>query len=477
MKQSGEISTENGTSTKLGKFQIFGVATAVLGFFLVQILPIPGLTPMAARMLAIFIVAISLWVTEAISLVATAVMVIMLEVFMISSWAILPLEGLTEPAKATSYFAALADPVIILFLGGFMIAQGAEKYGLDKALSAILLRPFLGSARKTLLGLMIITAFLSMWMSNTATTATMFAVLAPVLHGLPKGRSRTGFALAIPVAANVGGIGTPVGTPPNAIAIGALANQGIHVSFAAWMAMAVPLMLVILGIAWVFLAWRYVPKGVKFDIALDAKFDTSRPAIVFYCICGLTIFLWCTEALHGINSNAVGFIPVVFTIVTKVMDEADIKTLDWPTLWLVSGGIALGKGVGNTGLDAYLIGSIPWNALSSVLLLAVLALVGFAMSNVMSHSASANLLVPLGIGLAATLSSANNMEVYIASILALGCSLGMCLPISTPPNAIAYSTREVPTKHMAITGLVVGLSGVILLASLCPTYWALLGVS
>lgn len=455
-----------------------GIILAIIGFFGCYFLPIPGLEPMSQRMLAIFVMAICLWVTEALPLSATGVLVILLEVLLISDHAIVAVPS--DAAKYSVFFATLADPVIVLFLGGFMLADAAAKFKLDRALAAVLLKPFLGNPRLTLMGIMLITAVLSMFMSNTATTATMFAVMMPVLAGLPKGRSRTGLALSIPVAANVGGMGTPVGTPPNAIALGALAQQGIAVTFLDWMIMAVPLMLAVLVVSWLFLAFYFIPKDVKIQVDTDAKFDTSSPAITFYVVAAITVGLWMTEFLHGISANVVGFVPVVILMVTQVMTGEDMKKLDWPVLWLVAGGIALGKGVGVSGLDKWLIGSIDWNSMSSLVLIFSLAALGFAMSNVISHSASANLLIPLGIGLAMGLAEGaeggSAVMITVAVVLALGCSLGMSLPISTPPNAIAYSTKEIPTKDMAITGLVVGITGVLLLAFVCPWYWNLVGM-
>lgn len=432
---------------------------------------IPGLDPVGTRMFGIFIAAILLWVTEAVPLAATAVLIIFLEVLLISNQAILPV---TEDApKATTFFGALSNPVIILFLGGFMLADGAAKYKLDRALSAVLLRPFLGNPRMTVMGIMLITAVMSMFMSNTATTATMFAIMMPVIAALPEGRARAGIALSIPVAANVGGMGTPVGTPPNAIAIGALESAGIHVSFAQWMGAALPMTLITLLVSWLFIAWRYVPADEKFDINTTATFAKDRNAIIFYTVAAATILLWMTESFHGVSSNTVGFLPVVALMVTGVMTGDDVKKLDWPVLWLVSGGIALGKGVGETKLDKFLLGSVSWEAIPGALLLLVLALVGFGVSNVISHSASANLLIPMGIGLATAVATS---EAQIAVVLALGCSLGMILPISTPPNAIAYATGTTPTKEMAITGVVVGVTGVALLAILAPLTWPLLGL-
>jgi sodium-dependent dicarboxylate transporter 2/3/5 len=301
----------------------------------------------------------------------------------------------------------------------------------------------------------------------------MFAVFMPVLSQLPKGKSRTGLALSIPVAANVGGIGTPVGTPPNAIALGALQASGVHITFVSWMAIAVPLMLIVLAISWVWLAFSYMPSDLKIELDLSAKFETGRNAIIFYIVGGITIALWMTEPLHGISSNTVGFVPVVLLMVTQVMTGEDLKNLDWPVLWLVAGGIALGIGVGSTGLDEWIIGSIDWAAVPVALLLLVIAGVGFLMSNVISHSAAANLLIPLGMGLGASVSAT---PAEIAVVMALGCSLGMCLPISTPPNAIAYSTGEISTPNMIKTGLVVGVSGTLLLAFVMPLFWGITGL-
>ena len=310
-------------------------------------------------------------------------------------------------------------------------------------------------------------------MSNTATTATMFAVMMPVIMALPEGKARTGIALSIPVAANVGGMGTPVGTPPNAIALGALENAGVKVTFFQWMLAAVPLMLVLLALSWVFIAWRYIPSDAQFNIDTSARFEKSKNAIIFYVVAGVTILLWMTESLHHISSNVVGFLPVVVLLMTKVMSGDDLRALDWPVLWLVAGGIALGSGVAATGLDKWMLGSIQWASIPGALLILVLALVGWVTSNVISHSASANLLVPMGMGLAATVSTS---AAEIAIVIALGCSLGMCLPISTPPNAIAYSTGTTPTKEMAIVGIVVGVIGIVLLSFVAPLTWGAIGV-
>jgi solute carrier family 13 (sodium-dependent dicarboxylate transporter), member 2/3/5 len=448
-----------------------GLIVGAVAFATPLVFDVAGLDPAGSRMLAIFLLAIVLWVTEAIPLVATAVLVILLEVLLISDQAIVALD--TEVPAAADYFATLADPVIVLFLGGFLIAHGAGKYGLDRNLAGVLLRPFAGDARRAVLGLMVITALLSMFVSNTATTATMFAVVLPILVALPAGPARTGLALSIPIAANVGGIGTPVGSPPNAIALGALQAQGEGVSFVGWMALAVPLVVVVLLFAWWFLTRRYVPADTPMELDLSAEFDRSPAAVTFYVVAGATIALWLTEPLHGIPSSTVGFVPVVALLATQVMGGDDIQALQWPVLWLVAGGIALGAGIGATGLDGWLIGLVAWDRLPLTLLIGLLVIVGLGLSTAISNSATANLLVPLALSLAVGLPID---ATAIGVIVAIACSLAMALPISTPPNALAYATGEVDTRAMATSGLLIGTVGAALLVLVLPRLWSGLGL-
>lgn len=456
----------------LSRKQVIGLVLAAVVFLVPLIVDVPDLDAMGERMLSIFLLAIVLWVSEAIPLVATAVLVIGLEVLLISDQAVLPV-----PEDATTYssfFAALANPVIVLFLGGFLIADGAEKFHLDKNLAAVLIKPFTGSARRTVLGLMIITAVLSMFMSNTATTATMFAVVIPVLGALPEGRPRTGLALSIPVAANVGGMGTPVGTPPNAIALGALAEAGHAVSFLDWMVMAIPLMLVILLGAWLLICAVFLPGGLTVELEMRAEWYTDRRAVMFYIIAGVTILAWMTESLHGLSANVIGFMAIVAMLVTRVMTGKDLAGLSWDVLWLVAGGIALGDGVGATGLDDWILNLFNWTSMPALAVVVLMGALGLALSNVISNSAACNLLVPLAMGLATGIGGLE--PVTIAVVLALACSLGMSLPISTPPNAIAYATGEIATGDMAKIGLIVGIAGTAVLVLVMPLLWSAMGM-
>ena len=230
-----------------------GIGLGLAGAWVVWVwaVDLNDLSAVGERMLAIFGVAVVLWVSEAIPLFATAAVIILAEILVLSDEAVLALPSGYEAPAFSSFYAALANPVLMLFLGGFFLADASAKYGLDRNLAGVLLRPFSRSPAALLGGLMLITALLSMFMSNTATTAAMVAVVLPVALAMPDG-SRLGrsLVLAIPVAANIGGMGTPVGSPPNAIALGRLADEGIRVDFVQWMALAVPIVVVVLATAW-----------------------------------------------------------------------------------------------------------------------------------------------------------------------------------------------------------------------------------
>jgi sodium-dependent dicarboxylate transporter 2/3/5 len=277
------------------------------------------------------------------------------------------------------------------------------------------------------------------------------------------------------VAANIGGIGTPVGTPPNAIALGALAKHGVAIGFTQWMVMAVPFMLVTLAVAWVVFLMLFRSPQQSIRLTMGGRFDTSRPAKIYYVTAALTLLLWFTEELHGISANIVGFVPVVVLLATGVFTGKDLQAVEWPVLWLVAGGIALGTGVGTSGLDRWMVGLVSWESLSPAVLAGAMSLAALLMGTFMSHSATTNLLVPLGIGLAT--SGVVAISPAIAAVfIAIGASLAMALPISTPPNAIAMSTGAVRTKDMAVVGVIIGTFGWFMFAVAGAWWWRLAGV-
>ena len=437
---------------------------------------IDALTVSQQRVIALFAFAALMWMFEIIPNWTTSVLLIVIALLTVSNKGI-GFFCTPEAGQLVNYkniMAAFADPVVMLFLGGFVLAIMAEKYGLDVTLARFLLAPFGTNPKMVLLGFLIVISVFSMFMSNTATAAMMLAFLAPVLSVLPKDdKGKVGLALAIPIAANIGGIGTPIGTPPNATAVKFLAEAGAEVSFVEWMGRMIPYVIIMILFAWILLQlfFPFKSKEVKLEIPKSNKEKDWRYYLVWITFIG-TIVLWATEQITKINSNVVALIPLAVLTCTGIFTKEDIKDINWSVLWLVAGGFALGTCLQETGLAKVLIESIPFGSMSVVLVLVVAGLVCYFLSNFISNSATAALLIPILIVVAegmADPSAANNAQFLAAggtkamiSFIAVCASIAMCFPISTPPNAIAASTGLVETKDMAKVGIIIGVVGFVL---------------
>jgi sodium-dependent dicarboxylate transporter 2/3/5 len=301
-------------------------------------------------------------------------------------------------------------------------------------------------------------------MSNTATTAMMLAILTPVLALYDQNdKGRVALALSVPVAANIGGIGTPIGTPPNAIALKYLTGSEA-LSFGEWMSFGVPFVVILLAFAWGLLSFLYPATTPKVTLNIKGKFIKNQKAYIVYATFAITILLWLTDFLHGMNSYIVAMIPVAVFSITGIINKEDLKKISWDVLWLVSGGIALGLAMEKSGLAKNLISSIPFENFSPLLIIGGAALLTLVMANFMSHTASANLLMPI---LAALGTSVASLAGYgglssLIIVAALAASMGMSLPISTPPNALAHGTGAVNTSEMAKVGVIIGAVGLLL---------------
>lgn len=429
-----------------------------------------ALNPLEIRVIAIFVMAALFWILQPFPIWSTSMFVIVLMIFTLSNSALMPfrVEGV-EPIKFKAIMATFADPVIMLFLGGFFLASAACKYNMDKNLARVLLKPFGKNPKWVLLGLMIITAVFSMFMSNTATAAMMLAILGPVLKLFDENdRGKAAFALAIPLGANIGGMGTPIGTPPNAIALGALQANGFNISFGQWMEFGVPYVIILMVIAWLLLLKLYPIKMKEMNLNIEGAdgFDKSPRAIIVYITFAVCVLLWVTGSkVHGLNDNVIAMIPMAVFALTGVITKKDLNEMSWDVLWLVAGGFALGLGLQQTGLAKDLINAIPFNSWSPFVLMVGCGLICLFMANFMSHTSTASLLVPIFIVVA--VSCKENLEPLggVTSLMvavAFASSLGMCLPISTPPNALAHATGYTDTRGMAVTGIVMGLGGLVL---------------
>lgn len=434
---------------------------------------IDALTVVQQRVIALFVFAALMWMFEIIPNWATSVMIIVVALLTVSD------KGLgffcnPEFGQLVSYkkiMSSFADPVVMLFLGGFVLAIMAERFGLDVTLAKSLLSIFGTKPKMVLLGFLIIISVFSMFMSNTATAAMMLAFLAPVLHKLPSDdKGKIGLALSIPVAANLGGIGTPIGTPPNATAKGYLEQAGIDVSFGDWCVHMIPYVIIMILLAWVLLLVFFPFKTEKLVLEIpanDKKKDWKSKLVWATFI--ITILLWATEQLHHISSNVVALIPLGVFTATGLFGKEEIKEINWSVLWLVAGGFALGYLLQDTGLAKVLITAIPFGSMSVILVLVVAGFVCYFLSNFISNSATAALLIPILIVVAEGMAdpAAANNAAFVAMggtqamiiFIAVCASVAMLFPISTPPNAIAASTGLVDTKDMAKIGLIIGVVG------------------
>ena len=452
------------------KYCIFLPIVLAITIFLwavpVSFFGIEELTVVQQRVIALFAFAALMWIFEIIPNWTTSLLVIVISLLTVSDKGI---GFFCDPQYGTlvgykSLMSAFADPVVMLFLGGFVLAIVAEKYGLDVTMAKALLSLFGTKPKMVLLGFLLVIAIFSMFMSNTATAAMMLAFLVPVLSKLPSDdKGKIGLALSIPVAANLGGIGTPIGTPPNATAVKFLSEAGFDVSFGEWSIRMIPYVLIMIFIAWLVLQLFFPFKSEKIvlEIPENTRKKDWRTTVVWCTFIG-TILLWATEQWTGINSNVVALIPLGVLTATGIFTKEDIKEINWSVLWLVAGGFALGTCLQGTGLAKVIINAIPFNTMSIVLVMIVAGLVCYLLSNFISNSATAALLIPILIVVAEGMELGSTGTRAMISYIAVCASIAMLFPISTPPNAIASSTGMVETKDMTKVGLVMGAVGFVL---------------
>ena len=416
-------------------FAITALLTVIVWNLPAHFFGIEGLTVVQQRVIAIFVMAILLWITEAIPAWATSITIIFVMLFCVSDSSFSYFQGTEDQygkmLDHVGVMACFADPTIILFLGGFVLAIAATKSGLDVLMARTLIKPFGERSEHVLLGFLLITGIFSMFISNTATAAMMLTFLTPVFKALPaSGKGRIALTMAIPVGANLGGMGTPIGTPPNVFALKYLndpAGLNLGISFPEWMMIMVPLVLV-----------TFI----------------------------LTIFLWVKgKDWFGVNANTVAMLPIAVFAFTGVINAKDLQEIDWSVIWMVAGGFALGNAMNETGLAENAIKSIPFASWNPFVILIIACIICFVLSNFISNTATAALLVPILAvvckGMGGALGAIGGTSTVLIGI-AIAASAAMCLPISTPPNAIAFSTGLVKQNEMLKVGIVTGVVTLVL---------------
>ncbi len=407
------------------------------------------LSEAGVRALFILVLATGLWVSEAIPAFAVSLLVIGLQIALLGHTDGAPASGSSDWEQ---YAAVLGHPLIWLFFGGFTLAGAAQKTGLDRALALLVLARVGGTFTALIAGVMSVTFILSMFMSNTATAAMVLALMNPVIRCQQLSPlAIRGLMLCIAASANVGGMGTLIGTPPNAIAVGGLASVGVSVDFTQWLFVGLPPALLLSILCWAFIVWRYGRAEAISQLTIDDEGARRAPRWQQLFVVGVfsfTVLLWMTGAYHGIPTAAVSFVPIVGLTMTGILREGEIRTFPWEVLLLLAGGLALGAGVHSTGLASWLIGLLPISGLPVWALGLSLAYACALLSNVMSNTAAANVLVPIAVAMGPTLAA------YTAVPVALAASAAMCLPIATPPNALAYATGHIQSRDFIALGLV-----------------------
>ncbi|RZS98724.1 SLC13 family permease [Cecembia calidifontis] len=403
------------------------------------------------------VLAIGLWVTEAIPPFSVGIFIIAGLLMGFGTEFILEEEYKTP---VEMYLGTWTSNVIWLLLGGFFLAEGMSIVSLDRALFKFTLNKFGEDPNRLLLGLMLTTAIGSMVMSNTATTAMMISSILPLARIMGKNSEYTkALLVGIPAAATLGGMGTIIGSTPNAIAVGALQEKGINITFIDWMIFGLPTALIAILIFWKFLTKKLQLSQVHLDLSelntpLSMKKGFERNAVLFTLF--VTVSMWLTEPFHGIPIAATSAIPIVLLTLFQVIKAEDVRRLPWDTLMLVAGGLALGIAMVDVGLTDIIMEKISSLPMPMFGVAVVFAIIAVLISNIMSNTAAASILVPLGLSLPGIWGLA------VPLIIALSCSSALMLPVSTPSNAIAFSTGMIEQKSFRSGGLLMIFVGPVL---------------
>jgi sodium-dependent dicarboxylate transporter 2/3/5 len=478
---------------------VITIATLLLG--VVATIPTTGsLTVAGQYAVATMVFAAVLWVTGALPLPLTALLIpIVLTVF-----GVYPDFG--------DAVAGFADPVIFLLLVGFMFAEALQKHAIDQRIALSLLVRFGTSARGLVLGVMVATALLSMVISNTATVAMMvpiaLGIIESVTHLTKAGEERPastasnlqiGMLLGIAYAASLGGVGTLIGTPPNAIVVGQLNELlGFEITFVEWLAIGLPMVVVTLPVAWVLLTYVVYPPQ-EYDVSrarehasdrLHSMGSLSTRGRRTLGIFGGTAFLWLLGGLEflfddilprdwyvtlfgGMGRNVfgtlghegvlfyvlVGLLAIPVLVVTGATAWDDMIDIDWGTLLLLGGGISLANALADTNATVWLaevtLGSLTGTSILVILLVVVTMtiVVGELASNTAMAAILAPLLINIGPAYAEVLGTSGELAAVLLAVTgAIAASYGFALPVATPPNAIVFGAGYIEREHMLRAG-------------------------
>jgi len=491
---------------------IIGFFLGIVAFGTILLLPpLSSFTPLAERLnpahalelvrsmhvtLALLVLMILWWVTEAVPLPVTALLpAVVLPLFHVAGTS----QGAIVEFTPRAVLANYANPVIFLFLGGFLMAGAAQKWKLDRRLTLWLLTRgnLAGDTRKVILAMMSVSAFVSMWISNTATVAMLLPLglgLVGKVSNSATGESRFGTALMLGIAwsASIGGVGTIIGTPPNGIALGilntAFANDPsyVRITFFDWMKFGVPLVVIFIPTAWFILVRLHPPERREItagkqplsdELQRLGKLSSGEQRTLF--VLGAVVVLWLTNPfwpnllpatlagqLAWVDEFSIGLIggvllfliPVSFKEGRFILTWKDTSFVDWGILILFGGGIALSDAMFKTGLAAWMAESFVsvLGAPSPFVLLVMAVLFTVFLTEVTSNTAVTSMMVPIMISIA---NATGARPIFLAVAVAIASSMAFMLPVATPPNALVYSTGYIPLPRMIKTGFLLEIIG------------------
>ena len=467
--------------------QLTGLIAGPLLLSLVLFLPLPeGMTPQASRVAAVALLMACFWMAETVPIPATA----MLPIFMFPVLGIMPTSEVTQ---------AYGNQILFLFMGGFLIAVAMQKWKLHRRIALNVILKVGSSPNRLVLGFMLATALLSMWISNTATAMMMTPVAIAVIEQSRLDRANeaqtddfsfgTALMLGIAYSASIGGVATLVGTPPNAILIGIIDTvYGYEIAFFDWMKLGVPVSVTMLALTWIFLTkimFKMTGANTQSDSA-DSHIrnelaalgvmtsEEKKVALVFFLVAVCWIFngLFSPDVLSFVTDPAIAMSGAFMLFILPASREQGGFLLDWKTAatipWdiiiLMGGGFALASGFSESGLTQWLASqlTILQGVHFFVLIIVVVLFVTF-LTEMTSNAATATLFIPVMGALAITM----DMHPFTLMVpAALAASMAFMLPVATPPNAIVFASRQITIGQMAKTGFVLNIVGALIVSSM-----------
>ncbi len=457
-----------------------GLLLAPVLFFIVINLPFHLVSQTGDAVIAVALWMVIWWITEAVHIAVTSLLPLVLF-------------PLLKVMSAADVGANYGSPIIFLFFGGFVLALALEKVNLHKRIALTIIKMTGTTPNKVILGFMIATVFMSMWISNTASTVVMLPIAISVIKllidnedGFTKGDRNFALSIMLGIAfsANAGGIATVIGTPPNSVLIGILENEfQIEISFLKWMTMGLPFSIIMVTLCYLILVKLMFPcNDIKFTTSSNVISDELRKLGTIsieekrvLTIFAITVFLWITRTLINhvfpslklsdtiislVGAISLFTIPLSFQKESFVLHWNDTSKLPWGILILFGGGLALAKGMASSGLVAMITEAIRGGGFSPLIVVCLLIILMLFMTELMSNVALVAVLAPVVAGIAIGL-NIPLLNVLIPVTMASSCAF--MLPMATPPNAIVFASGYVKVNQMARAGVLLNFLAVGLL--------------